>query len=163
MDDHIVTNENYLQVFVEMPKLAAEAGDGDFRELFLSALRDIGKTPTRPERFADARLDSLFKASDYASLSSEEQKKYDKDMSTEEEVREYIEERVKWGIEDGRKIGVEEGRKVGIELGRQEGIQQGESKARQTIAIKFLKAGTPIDVVSECTGLSVEEIKLLIS
>ena len=28
LDDHIVTNENYLQVFVEMPKLAAEGGSG---------------------------------------------------------------------------------------------------------------------------------------
>ena len=50
-DDHIVTNENYLQVFVEMPNLAAEAGNGDFRELFLSALRDIGKTSTVRNRF----------------------------------------------------------------------------------------------------------------
>ena len=161
LDDHIVTNENYLQVFVEMPKLAAEAGNGDFRELFLSALRDIGKTPTRPERFADARLDSLFKASDYANLSSEEQKKYDKDMSTEEEVREYIEERVKWGIEDGRKMGVEEGRKIGIEEGRKEGLKQGRKESAIEIARALLNNGVPQKLIFESTGLSLEDLESL--
>ena len=72
-DDHKLANDNYLQIFVELPKLAPERDDEDFGNLFLRALRDIGKSRTRQKEFSDKRLDPLFKASDYNHLSDKEQ------------------------------------------------------------------------------------------
>ncbi|MCJ7475730.1 MAG: Rpn family recombination-promoting nuclease/putative transposase, partial [Wolbachia endosymbiont of Homalodisca vitripennis] len=55
----------------------------------------------------------------------------------------------------------DEGLKVGQEKGRQEGIQIGHQKGKIEIAKNSLKAGVSIDVISEITGLSVDEIKQL--
>ena len=97
-------------------------------------------------------------------VEADEQKKYDKDMSTEE-VREYIEEHIKWGIEDGREMGIEDGRKEGLKQGRKEGIQQGMVQGGKESAIEIARAllnnGVPPKTISESTGLSLEELESL--
>ncbi|MFP3032787.1 MAG: transposase, partial [Wolbachia sp.] len=56
----------------------------------------------------------------------------------------------------------DEGLKVGQEKGRLEGIligeEKGEMKAKIAVAENSLKAGVPIDVIAQITGLSHSEI-----
>ncbi|WP_410542326.1 Rpn family recombination-promoting nuclease/putative transposase [Wolbachia endosymbiont of Tetranychus urticae] len=47
------------------------------------------------------------------------------------------------------------------EKGRQEGIQIGEERNKLEIAKNLLKAGVSVDIVSQSTGLSIDEIKKL--
>ena len=57
------------------------------------------------------------------------------------------------GLDEGREKGMEEGLKEGIKEGRKEGVLQ---------TAKNLKAlNVPIEIISQSTGLSTEEIKKL--
>jgi predicted transposase/invertase (TIGR01784 family) len=57
----------------------------------------------------------------------------------------------------GRQEGIQEG----IQKGRQEGIQKGIQKGIQTAARSMLARDLPLTLISEISGLSIEEIKAL--
>ena len=57
--------------------------------------------------------------------------------------------------------GLAEGLKKGKEEGLAEGLEKGEHNAKIETAKNMLQEGLSIDVVAKCTGLSVDEIKLL--
>ena len=59
--------------------------------------------------------------------------------------------------DEGYQDGLTEGR---IE-GRAEGRAEGEKEKAKEIALKLLSLNTPIDIISQSTGLSIEEIKKL--
>lgn len=145
---HIVTNKNYLQIFVELPKLAASQNKPG--ELFLRALRDIGKTDTRPEEYSDESLDILFRASAFHSLSAEEQAKYSKEMTTEEDYRDYYKEYYEREMNENLE-------KAKAEAARQ-GMQQGIQQAKVEMARKMLSEGIPMEAIITCTGISPSEI-----
>ena len=132
-NDYLLAQKNYLQIFVELPKLQAETDGDDFGRIFLRALRDIGESDERPEEYKRKDLDLLFRTSDYNNLNSEEKKSYDKNMTTVEDLMDYA---------------------------RECGERAKEEKQRE-IAKNFLSKGIDIAVISECTGLSESEIKSL--
>lgn len=149
---HIVTNKNYLQIFVELPKLAASQNKPG--ELFLRALRDIGKTDTRPEEYSDESLDILFRASAFHSLSAEEQAKYSKEMTTEEDYRDYYKEFYEREMNEN----LEKAKADVASQALQQGIQQGIQQAKVEVAKKMLAEGISIETVMACTGLSASDI-----
>jgi predicted transposase/invertase (TIGR01784 family) len=57
--------------------------------------------------------------------------------------------------------GVSIGRNEGISIGLSQGITQGEKKAKIETAKSMKLRNIAIDIVAECTGLSVEEIEKL--
>ncbi|MBW5389902.1 Rpn family recombination-promoting nuclease/putative transposase [Brachyspira hampsonii] len=60
-------------------------------------------------------------------------------------------------LEEERKLGIEEGIRKGIE----QGIEQGKKEQQISIAKSFKNAGIDIKIISENTGLSIEEIEKL--
>ena len=140
-DDHIVTNENYLQVFVELPKLAADGTS--FGDKFLRAVRDVGSWDSRPEEYEDSEYDVFFESVRFSALQGDELNKYNTEMSTERDYKDYLD----WQVELARKAGVEEGR------------EEGARQAALETARKMLAEGISPELVSKCTGLSSEEIK----
>ena len=72
-----------------------------------------------------------------------------------------MEKAYKKGYEEGYKIGYEEGYKIGYEEGYKIGYEEGKKKNSKKIALNLLEYNTPIDIISESTGLTVEEIKKL--
>ena len=59
------------------------------------------------------------------------------------------------------KHGQKEGRAEGIAEGRAEGLAEGEYKKNLENAKGFKEAGTPIAIIAQVTGLSIEEIENL--
>ena len=57
--------------------------------------------------------------------------------------------------------GVEEGRAKGLAEGLAEGRAEGRAEANRETAKKLKSAGTAIEVISQCTGLSIEEVSML--
>ena len=72
-------------------------------------------------------------------------------------VEEFAEIRAREAYEDGEKSGFTKGETAGLVKGRSEGAAQ----EKREIAKNFKKAGLPIDVIAENTGLSVEEVEQL--
>ena len=62
-------------------------------------------------------------------------------------------------LEEERRLGREEGIKLGIEKGMEQGIEEGKKEQQIFIARNFKKAGIDIKIISDNTGLSIEEIK----
>ncbi|MBW5393505.1 hypothetical protein E6A53_00485, partial [Brachyspira hampsonii] len=60
-------------------------------------------------------------------------------------------------LEEERRLGIEEGIRKGIE----QGIEQGKKEQQISIAKSFKNAGIDIKIISENTGLSIEEIEKL--
>ncbi len=70
------------------------------------------------------------------------------------------------GLEAGRAEGLEAGRAQGLEAGRAEGLSQGRTagraEERNELAKKMLEKKMDIDLISELTGLTKEEIESLL-
>ena len=99
----------------------------------------------------------LAEIADSKSLPKEEQEKYDNSMMVMWDnyaVYKHAEEK-------GYKIGYEEGYKIGYEEGYKIGYEEGKKKNSKKIALNLLEYNIPIDIISESTGLTVEEIKKL--
>ena len=94
-------------------------------------------------------------------------------MSPEDRVR-YIRHmdnlRIQWdvlttardeGLDEGREKGMEEGLKEGIKEGIKDGIKEGRKEGVLQTAKKLKALNVPIEIISQSTGLSTEEIKKL--
>ena len=148
----IVVNEKYLQIFVELPKLAGVSPDKmSAGELFLSAMRGLHEWDERPAAYRDKSLDRLFTQSAYRGLTDDEQAKHDKEMTTE---RDYQEEKAYIAAESFK-----EGKAEGRIEGRIEGREEGAAAARLETARSFKAAGVDLLTIANCTGIPLETVK----
>lgn len=187
--DYLLVEEDYLQIFIELRKLP-EKTDGDFSNLFLRAVRDLGKDiGETPQEFNDKRLDKLKIASDFGSMPSDKQEDYRGFMTTEEDIRGFIEEQIadgieegiqarlkeiseqgleqglqqglQQGIEQGLQQGIEKGLQQGIEQGLQQGLQQGIQQGKLDIARAMKTEGLDESMIVKLTGLGIEQVRSL--
>jgi len=63
------------------------------------------------------------------------------------------------GLKEGEKKGIKKGLKEGKEKGLKEGLKKGEKKSKIEIARNMLKLNVDVNIISQSTGLSIEEIK----
>ena len=61
------------------------------------------------------------------------------------------------GIEEGIKEGMQKGIQKGIQRGMQEGMKKGLTQT----ALAMLEENIPLDVISKCTSLTIQEIEIL--
>lgn len=87
----------------------------------------------------------LAEIADSKTLTKEEQEKYDNSMM------------VMWDNYAALEHAVNKGIKEGME----KGMKEGEKKKSLEIAKKLLTYNTPLDIIANSTGLSIEEIKKL--
>ena len=91
----------------------------------------------------------LAEIADSKTLTKEEQEKYDNSMM------------VMWDNYAALEHAVNKGIKEGMEKGMEKGIKEGEKKKGLEIAKKLLAYNTPLEIIANSTGLSIEEIKKL--
>ena len=60
-----------------------------------------------------------------------------------------------------RQEAYEDGMEQGISQGITQGIQQGSQQAKIETARNMFLKNIPIDIIAECTGLSIEEVSKL--
>ena len=143
---HFVLTEKYLQIYVELPKLAEVAPElMTPGELFLDAMSKLSTFDERPAAYSDKRLDRLFSESVYGGMTDEEKAKHDNDMTTE---RDYAESIKYWS-------------KINRDEGREEGRKEGREAERLEIARNIKAAGVDVDTIVKYTGLSPEVVQAL--
>ena len=79
----------------------------------------------------------------------------------QEGIEKGIEQGIQEGIEKGIQEGIEKGIQEGIEKGIQEGIEKGIEQGKIEIARNLKKSGIDIKIISDNTGLSIEQIEKL--
>ncbi len=87
----------------------------------------------------------LAEACEVAAFDKEKKLKYEIDKMNEWDIQAQKEYAVRKGLEEGLQKGLREG--------REEGLEQGREETRLSIARKLFEAGTPVDVIVNCTGV----------
>ena len=87
----------------------------------------------------------LAEACEVAAFDKEKKIKYEIDKMNEWDIQAQKEYAVRKGLEEGLQKGLREG--------REEGLEQGREETRLSIARKLFEAGTPVDVIVNCTGV----------
>ena len=140
-------------VYLELGRLKAGFGEhGKCRTLLekLSWNMKYGfMLKERPADFEDEISRRFYKATEMAAFDQVQQKEYEEAMSIkiDQAAREAY----------ARK----EGEKIGIEKGIEEGREKGREETKAFIAKVMLDKGYSVDVISELTGISKEEIEKL--
>ena len=132
--------------------------------IFLNELIDLKHMETLEKMPFEAQhkiFKRLAEIADSKTLTKEAQEKYDNSMMVMWDnyaVYKHAEEK---GIIKGEAKGRAEGRVEGRAEGRVEGRAEGKKEKAKEIALKLLALNTPIDIIFQSTGLSIEEIKKL--
>ena len=83
----------------------------------------------------------LAEACEVAAFDKEKKLKYEIDKMNE------------WDIQAQKEYAVRKGLEEGLQEGLQKGLEQGREETRLSIARKLFEAGTPVDVIVNCTGV----------
>ncbi len=83
----------------------------------------------------------LAEACEVAAFDKEKKLKYEIDKMNE------------WDIQAQKEYAVRKGLEEGLQKGMQKGLQKGREETRLSIARKLFEAGTPVDVIVNCTGV----------
>ena len=87
----------------------------------------------------------LAEACEVAAFDKEKKLKYEIDKMNEWDIQAQKEYAVRKGLEEGLQ--------KGLQKGMQKGLQKGREETKLSIARKLFEAGTPVDVIVNCTGV----------
>ena len=144
----MVADQTISVIFVEMALFTKTLEEcvTEFDRLFY-IFRNSGGFQRVPEWIEEAGGISrrLAEACEVAAFDKDKKLKYEIDKMNEWDIlaqREFAERK-----------GLEEGLQKGLREGREEGLEQGREETRLSIARKLFEAGTPVDVIVNCTGV----------
>ena len=107
----------------------------------------------------------LLNVANLAALTPRERAIYDENLKNYRDWRATLEYAAEEAEEKGLKRGLEKGLQKGMEKGMEEGLEKGKAEGlaegQRLIAINLKKQGIDIEIIAQCTGLSVEEIDKL--
>ena len=140
LEQNVVLSNKYTIIFIELNKFnkkLSQIGTNNILERFYYCLKHMAYLSERPLALQQQIFAKLFEAAQVAAMTEEEQEQYFAQMLTERD----------------RVSQMKTATRIGIEIGRKEALTESARK---------LKAqNVPIEVISSCTGLSVEEIMAL--
>ena len=144
----MVANQTISVIFVEMTlftKTLEECVTESDRLFYI--FRNSGGFQKIPEWIEEAGGISrrLAEACEVAAFDKVKRLKYEIDKMNEWDIQAQKEYAVRKGLEEGLQKGLREG--------REEGLEQGREETRLSIARKLFEAGTPVDVIVNCTGV----------
>lgn len=154
-------------LFVELPKFQKQETElFNKMDKWFYFLKNVDHLTNVPKVLAnEATIKEAFHILDEALLTEEETKAYlgrrdflINNISFQEEVRQ---EGRKERIKEGEKVGLEKGEKVGLEKVIEKGEKVGLEKRTLDVAKNMLAKNLDIELISDITGLSVEEIEEL--
>lgn len=65
------------------------------------------------------------------------------------------------GIKQGLVQGLVQGLEQGMEQGMEQGLEQGKVAEREAIALRMIRANTPIEFIVKCIGLDNDSVNAL--
>ena len=140
-----------------------------FEEKFLYYMKNLPTFVDKPDTHNDIFFEELLMEAEYLKMDNETQVQYErrvKQMRDAKNVEDYmiktsIAKGMKQGLEKGMAEGMEKGMKQGLEKGLEKGMEKGMEKARFEMAKNLLRLGVELEIISEATGLSKEELSSL--
>lgn len=133
-------------VFLELDRFnKSESELEDIYDKWMFLLKNMSELSKRPDTCDEKEFDKLFELAKICNFTPDEYRDYQNSQKMNYDNQNIIDYAKQTGREEGLEKGREEGRKeTGIEIAR-----------------NMLEKGLPQDVISSCTGISVEEIMKL--
>ena len=155
-----VAPDTILCIFAELERFTKSAAEcRDDRDALFWLFRHSGVMEELPEELSHSSLaEGVTDACEIASFSADKRILYENDMITELDLA----LRYDYALDKGRAEGLAEGEAIGEARGKVEGLAEGKAEEKFAIAKRMLKAGLPMDVIAECSGLSEDEVRTLI-
>ena len=163
LDENFIYKENDLDlIYVELPKFNATIEQiQSLTDKWIYFMKNISKLDNIPENMETIpEMNKAFNIANRANLSREELEDLHKREMFLQDQQAVIIKSKKEGLKEGRQEGLKEGRQEGLKEGRQEGLKEGENKKTLEIARQLLGV-LDEKTISETTGLSLKEIRLL--
>ena len=129
-------------IYLEMPKFNKTVEELETRfDKWLYVIRNLNRLDRVPDKLREQIFDKLFETAEIARFTPEQVRSY------EDSLKYYRD--LKNSLDTAR----EEGMIEGIEKGIEKGIEQ--------VALNMLKRGIPVEIISDTTGLTEQEIEML--
>ena len=153
-----VFNNKFRQIYIELPRfMKSEADCDNFLEYWIYNLVNMEKLKEISFKDRKAIFDRLERIASQANLSKDERARLDEDWKNYNDFFNTMD----YAKEEGRKEGIIEGREEGRAEGIAEGREEGKKEEQLKLAKGFKEAGTPMAVIAQVTGLSIQEIEKL--
>jgi len=137
-------------IYLEMPKFTKTIDELETHfDNWLYVLKNLEHLTDRPAKIQESIFTRLFEQAEIANFDDEEYSKYEESLKTYRDLKNSFDTAREEGREEGRREGREEGRREG---GKEEKI---------IIAGKLKRQKVPFEVISQSTGLRIEEIEAL--
>ncbi len=144
--------------YLELPKFTKELGElATNFDRWVYLLKKLPSFENRPPELQGRVFDMLFRAAEISQLTTKEMEEYKKSITEYADVQDAI----LYYEQKGREEGVEIGLEKGVEKGREEGIEIGIEQEKIQLAKNCLKKGFSVEIISEITGLSPDQIESL--
>ena len=150
-------------VFLQLPAAEEPAAESTFIERWAYYVREMGNVSQKPDGL-DGYFSQLFDAANRRNIEERKLTIYDNMVRDEIQIqaeKQYALDELREELELQRQKDVEEAKEQGIEQGIEKGIEQGIEQGKLDTARKFKAAGIAAQVISQCTGLTPEQIASL--
>ena len=158
--------DNFHLVFVELPKFTPHTmNEKKMQVLWLRYLTEIdGYMETVPQELLDIpEINKAMEVVEESAYTPEQLLGYDKFWDIIRTENTLYNSGVRQGMEKGRLEGREEGRLEGMELGvqkgRKEGREEGQKDEKIANARKMKAYGLALEMISDITGLTIDEVR----
>ena len=166
-NSHVLLSDRVTFIFIELPKFKKSINelDGNVLEGVYFCFKNMAALEERPKVLSHQIFTKIFEVSELYNMDEYTRDKVLHNMTTERDLRNQMayarKVAVEEGLAEGRAEGLAEGRAEGLAEGQAEGRAEGRAEANLEAALKFRNLGVAVEIISEATGLSVEEIKQL--
>ena len=117
------------------------------------------------DNFVEPFFKEVVHLAEVVNMTKEQKLGYDVSWKRYNDYHNTIDYAKKSGLQKGMEKGIEKGIEIGRQQGRQEGIEQGikrgELEKQIVIAKNMLKKDFNVSLISEVTGLSIEQLKTI--
>ncbi len=158
VDTHEVFYDKLTYIYIEIPKFDKREDElVTMYDKWMYVLKNLSALMDRPAALQERVFTRLFEQAEISKFDAAELRYYEDSVNAYRDIVNAIKTAEKKKYAEG----VAEGRAEGIAEGRAEGIAKGRAEGIADVAKSMLAKGLAVDMVSELTGLSVEQIARL--
>jgi predicted transposase/invertase (TIGR01784 family) len=142
--------DKLIFLYLEMPKFNKTEKELETRfDKWMFAIKNLSRLEEIPGTLREDVFERFFEIAEIARMDDDERSTYESSLKYYRDMNNVVATAKGEGWEEG------------LEQGRRQGIEQGKAEDKEEVALNCLKQGIASDVISEITGLTVEEIEKL--
>lgn len=146
--------DKLIFLYLEMPKFNKTEKELETHfDKWMFAIKNLSRLEEIPGTLHEDVFERFFEIAEIAHMDDDERSTYESSLKYYRDMNNVV--------ATAKGEGWEEGLEQGIERGIEQGKAEGKAEGKEEVALNCLKQGMASDVISQITGLTVEEIEKL--